>query len=144
MHVLRSAAITRSPGGEITVELDPGDGSAPDGVMKLHPADAPELTGPWRECWADWNAFLAYCVPQDRAMSSQPLRRRISRQEIQLGIPIEACEPLAGSVVSKAARAITGDDQEPLCFRVAKVHFRFSVEAHDLIEEKAAETSSDA
>ena len=63
-------------------------------------------------------------------MSSQPLRRRISRQEIHLGIPVEACEPLAGTVVSRAAKAIAGE-QEPLCFRVPQVHFTFSVEAHD-------------
>lgn len=143
MHVLRNASISRDESGEIRVELDPGEGSAPDAVMRLRPSEAPELTGPWRECWKDWRSFLAYCVPQDRAMSSQPLRRRISRQEIHLGIPVEACEPLAGSVVSRAAKAIAGD-QEPLCFRVANVHFRFSMEAHDRVEETAAETSSDA
>jgi hypothetical protein len=64
-------------------------------------------------------------------MSSQPLRRRVSRQEIDLGIPIDACEPLDGSVVSRAARAIVGDDAEPLCFRVPSVSFEFSLEAHD-------------
>jgi len=114
----------------VRVELDPGAGSAPDATMTLRPAEAPTLTGPWRECWEDWRAFLAYCVPQDRALSSQPLRRRISRQEIHLGIPIETCEPLAGTVVSRAASAIAGD-QEPLCFRVPEVRFRFAVEAHD-------------
>ena len=63
-------------------------------------------------------------------MSSQPLRRRVSRQEIDLGIPIDACEPLEGSVVSRAARAIAGD-AEPLCLRVPRVSFEFSLEAHD-------------
>ena len=131
MHVLRAGTITRTPQGELTVELDPGDGSAPDASMKLRPAKAdPELTGAWRECWDDYRAFLAYCVPQDRAMSSQPLRKRVSRQEIELGIAVSACEPLEGTVVSKAAQAIAGD-AEPLCFRVPAVHFRFSMEHHD-------------
>jgi hypothetical protein len=133
MHVLQHGAVTRAADGTMRVELDPGAGSAPDAKLELRPAEAPQLTGAWRECWEDWRAFLAYCVPQDRAMSSQPLRRRVSRQEIHLGIPIEACEPLAGSVTSRAARAIAAD-QEPLCFRVAKVHFKFSLEAHDRVE----------
>ena len=130
MHVLARGEITRKPDGEMVVELDPGDGSAPDAVMKLRPAKTPELTGAWRECWPDYRSFLAYCVPQDRAMSSQPLRRRVSRQEIDLGIPLDACEPLEGSVDSRAARAIAGD-AEPLCFRVPCVSFEFSLEAHD-------------
>jgi hypothetical protein len=130
MHVLARGDMARSPDGEVRVALDPGSGSAPDAEMLLRPAPAPELTGPWRECWEDFGAFLAYCVPQDRAMSSQPLRLRISRQEIHLGIPLDACEPMAGSVVSRAARAIAGD-AEPLCFRVPDVKFVFAVEAHD-------------
>jgi hypothetical protein len=130
MHVLARGEIARGPDGEMRVELDPGDGSAPDAVIKLRPAKMPELTGAWRECWPDYRAFLAYCVPQDRAMSSQPLRRRVSRQEIDLGIPIDACEPLEGSVVSRAALAIAGE-AEPLCFRVPSVSFEFSLEAHD-------------
>jgi len=131
MHLLHKGSVARAPDGEITVELDPGDGSGPDAMLKLRPAKAdPELTGPWRECWDDYRAFLAYCVPQDRAMSSQPLRQRISRQEIELGIPVKACEPLEGTVVSRAAQAIAGD-AEPLCFHVAAVHFRFSMEHHD-------------
>jgi hypothetical protein len=131
MHVLSSGAVTRRSDGEMVVELDPGEGSGPDAKIALRPAGAPTLTGPWLECWKDWSSFLSYCVPQDRAMSAQPLRGRVSRQEIHLGIPVDACEPLSGSVVSRAAREIVGDDQEPLCFRVAKVSFRFSKEAHD-------------
>ena len=47
----------------------------------------------------------------------------MTRQEISLEIPLEACEPLAGVVESRAAREIAGDDAEPICFRVAKVRF---------------------
>jgi hypothetical protein len=100
-------------------------------VMDLRPAQAPELRGAWRECWDDYRAFLAYCVPQDRALSSQPLRMRVSRQEIDLGIPIDACEPLEGTVMSRAANVIAGEDERPLCFRVPAVSFRFEREIHD-------------
>jgi hypothetical protein len=130
MHVLARGEMTRSADGEVKVTLDPGAGSAPDAEIQVRPVPAPELTGPWRECWDDFHAFLAYCVPQDRAMSSQPLRDRISRQEIHLGIPLDACEPMAGTVVSRAATAIAGDGA-PLCFRVPNVKFVFAVEAHD-------------
>lgn len=132
MHVLRRGLVERSDDGKMRVELDPGDGSAPDAVIELQPCEAPELTGPWRECWKDYRAFLGYCVRQDRAMSSQPLRRRVSRQKIDLGISLDACEPMTGTVVSKAAHAIAGD-QAPLCFRVPAVHFRFVAEHHDVM-----------
>ncbi len=131
MHVLRDGTVTRAPDGELRVSLDPGAGSAPDAELVLRPsAPAPALGGAWAECWEDHRAFLAYCVPQDRAMSSQPLRARVSRQEINLGIPLEACTPLVGTVVSRAAEALVGDAQ-PLCFHVARVRFSFSEEAHD-------------
>jgi hypothetical protein len=129
MHVLRRGEVARD-GDALRVSLDPGRGSAPDAELALQFADAPELTGAWAACFGDWRGFLAYCVPQDRAMSTQPLKRRISRQEIDLGIPLDACTPLAGTVSSRAARAIAGD-ATPLCFHVPSVTFNFSIEAHD-------------
>ncbi len=129
MHVLRRGEV-RHEGAALRVTLDPGGGSAPDAELLLRPCETPAMTGAWAECWPDFRAFLAYCVPQDRAMSSQPLRRRVSRQEIALGIPLEACEPMEGEVISRAAHAIAGDAR-PLCFRVARVSFRFALEAHD-------------
>jgi hypothetical protein len=130
MHVLRRADVERD-GDAIAITLDPGDGSAPDAEMKLRRAATPPvLGGAWSECWKDWRAFLAYCVPQDRAMSSQPLKKRISRQEIDLGIPLDACIPLEGTVASRAAKAIAGD-AEPIAFHVEKVTFTFAIEAHD-------------
>lgn len=129
MHVLRRGEIEKA-GDQLTVTLEPGDGSGPDASLALAHGDAPEWTGAWAECWPTWRDFLAYCVPQDRAMSSQPLRGRVSRQEIDLGIPIDACVPLVGEVRSRAAEAIAGD-AKPLCFHVPSVTFRFSVEAHD-------------
>jgi hypothetical protein len=56
----------------------------------------------------------------------------VTRQEIRLDIPIEACEPLEGRVSSRAAAAIVGA-AEPFCFRVAGVRFRFDREEYDLL-----------
>ncbi len=63
-------------------------------------------------------------------MSSQPWRAQITRQEIELGIPLDACTPLAGAVSSRAAEALAGAAQ-PLCFHVASVAFLFAQELHD-------------
>ncbi len=130
MHVLAKGNITRREDGAISVALEPGAGSAPDATLDLRPGAAPELTGEWKECFPDWNAFLAYCVPQDRAISSQPLRGRLSRQEIDLGIPVSACVPLDGSVISRRAKEIAGD-AAPLCFYVPSVNFLFEKELHE-------------
>jgi hypothetical protein len=121
--------ITQSD-GSFQVQLDPGPGSAPDLDMRLEPCPPLLLTSPWSDCFDSYRAMLAYCVPQDRAISSQPWYRRITRQEIQLGIPLEACIPLKAKIVSKAAQAIVGDAQ-PLCFRVARVAFHFEREEYD-------------
>jgi hypothetical protein len=131
MHVLRRGEVGRTADASLTIALDPGDGSGPDAEMTLRPmASPPVLSGAWAECWSDYREFLAYCVPQDRAMSSQPLRLRVSRQEIDLGIPLDVCAPLEGTVTSRAASAIVGD-AAPLCFHVPRVTFTFSIEAHD-------------
>ncbi|MCA9639459.1 MAG: DUF2071 domain-containing protein, partial [Myxococcales bacterium] len=133
MHVLKQAEV-RQADTALQVELDPGTGSAPDARLSLSPAEEPTWEGPWADCWPTFRAFLEYCVPQDRAMSSQPLKKRISRQEIDLGIPIDACEPMTGSVHSEAARRYLGDSADltaPICFRVANVSFSFAIEAHD-------------
>ncbi len=146
MHVLADASVlVDSSTGKIELTLDPGEGSAPDASITLNQnpkIKAHVLEGPWAECWRDFRDFLAYCVPQDRAMSSQPLRRRVSRQEIDLGIPLDACEPVhVERLVSRAATRIAGDDVKPLCFRVANVSFTFALELHDVEPDK---TSSDA
>jgi hypothetical protein len=130
MHVLRHAAIRATVGGGWQMDLDPGAGTAPDAHAVLRRAVALPTDGPWRGCFPSYKAMLAYCVPQDRAMSSQPWYGRITHQEIHLGIPLTACEPLAGTVVSQAAQAFVGD-AEPFCFRVAQVGFRFDREEYD-------------
>lgn len=130
MHLPRSAEMTARSDGSFRLVLDPGEGSSPDAIAELRSAETPNLTPPWSECFEDYRAFLNYCVPQDRAMSSQPWYRRVTRQEIHLGIPLDACEPLEGSVISKAAGIIAGD-AKPLCFRVAKVDFRYDGEKYD-------------
>ncbi len=130
MHVVRQAEVSVQSDGAFRVCLDPGAGSAPDLDMSLKPSPPSGFTGGWRTCFASFHDLLAYCVPQDRAMSSQPWYERITRQEIDLGIPLDSCEPLAGVVVSSAAQAIVGGAQ-PVCFRVPQVTLRFKREEHD-------------
>jgi hypothetical protein len=130
MHVLRAAVLTRDADGHVTLALDPGEGSGPDGRCALKPGDVPALDGAWGQCWADWRAFLDYCVPQDRAMSTEPWLDRVTRHEIELGIDPARCEPLVGEVSSRRAAAYVGD-AKALCFRVPAVRFRYAVERHD-------------
>lgn len=73
---------------------------------------------------------LAYCVPQDRSLSTQPHRQTVTRHEIDLGIPLGACEPLAGEVAGRATRGIAGDSA-PLCFRVPSMRFHFAAELRE-------------
>ncbi len=130
MHVVWQGAVTPKADGSFEVCLDPGSGSAPDLIASLKPVPTPTLTSIWRDCFASFHDLIAYCVPQDRAMASQTWYRRVSRQEIDLGIPLDACEPLDGTVVSNAAQALVGD-AAPICFRVAQVAFHFKQEAYD-------------
>jgi hypothetical protein len=130
MHVFAKATHARDERGDVRIELDPGNGSAPDAEMTLSPGPEPTLQGPFSECFADFHAMLEYIVPQDRAMATQPWGDTVTRQEIHLGIPFDACEPLTGSVTSRALTPFVGDST-PICFRVAKVTFRFEGEHHD-------------
>jgi hypothetical protein len=74
--------------------------------------------------------MLAYAVPQDRALTVQPWHAWVTRQEIRLDIPLDACQPLTGDVSSRTARALVGD-AEPFSFLVPSVYFRFDAEHHD-------------
>jgi hypothetical protein len=129
MHVLHRAQVLDNPDGSFTLVLDPSAGTAPDATATLRPAE-PILPPPFNTCWESYRSFLAYCVPQDRALSAQPWYGRVTRQEIALGIPLEVCEPLTGTVTSKAAQAIVGD-AACVCFRVPSVFFRFDREEYD-------------
>ncbi len=130
MHALKDAAVQVGVDRACRVLLDPGAGSAPDLRAVLHGGE-PILPGtPWNECFDSYRALLAYCVPQDRAFSSQPWYDRITRQEIALEIPLDSCEPLSGEVSSHAATVFVGDAL-PLCFRVARVAFCFEREEYD-------------
>jgi hypothetical protein len=130
MHVFRRAAVQVGNDRACRIQLDPGSGSAPDLEAVLRPSDAVLPGPPWNECFENYTALLAYCVPQDRAFSSQPWYGRITRQEIRLRIPLESCEPMAGEVRSHVASAYVGA-AAPLCFRVGKVAFCFEREEHD-------------
>jgi hypothetical protein len=130
MHCLRRGDVRAIGAGVFQVTLDPGAGSAPDLALTLQAADCVAFESPWSECFASFEDLLPYCVPQDRAMSSQPWAGRVTRQEIELGIPLECCEPLVGQVVSRAAEALVGDAR-PVCFRVPRVTLRFGGEIYD-------------
>ncbi len=130
MHVLRGGEVRQDDQGRMHVFVDPGVGSGPDACATLSPSHDIRFDGDWKECFASFQDFLAYCVPQDRALSTQPWADEVTRHEIHLGIPLELCEPLVGPVESKTAAAIIGDAQ-PICFRVPGVFFRFEEEATD-------------
>ncbi|HWG43875.1 MAG TPA: DUF2071 domain-containing protein [Gemmataceae bacterium] len=130
MHALKDAIIQVNEHRNYRILLDAGAGSAPDMEAALRSGDALLPGAPWNECFDNYHALLAYCVPQDRAFSSQPWYGRITRQEIALGIPLDSCEPLAGDVYSRAAVVFIGE-AVPLCFRVARVAFCFEREEYD-------------
>ncbi len=130
MHLLASGEVTRDAAGAMRVVVDPGDGSGPDLVLELRPAPVFTLAPRWDACFPDPRSMLAYCVPQDRAMSTEPWHPCTTREEIDLGIPLDACEPLRGTVRSRAAEAIVGES-EPVCFRVPSVAFVLRGEQRD-------------
>lgn len=130
MHVLQNGQVRQDEHGMIHLHLDPGTGSAPDVRATLSPTSELKWTGPWQECFSSYQEFLAYCVPQDRALSTQPWANEVTRHEIQLGIPLEQCQPLSGSVQSRAVLELIGH-AEPICFHVPDVAFRFEEEAID-------------
>jgi hypothetical protein len=132
MHLLRRTDVRPGPDDTYHLWLDAGSGTAPIAEALLQRAEGTPSDGPWRVSFASYRDLLAYCVPQDRALSVQPWYRRVTRQEIELGIPLEACEPLAGAVHSPTARALVGG-AEPISFRVSRVRFRLNRELHERI-----------
>jgi hypothetical protein len=131
MHVPAEAEMSRTSDGSIQLRLGPGSGTSPDVQATFRLSAEPTLAPPWDICFGTWRQMLEYCVPQDRAMSAQPWLNRVARQEIDLGIPIDSCRPMLGTVSSKAAEAIAGQ-AAPLCFLVDKVSFRLLKEDFDL------------
>ena len=130
MHVPRRADLARDASGTVHLSIEPGGGTAPDAKATLRPSIDRTLPTDWTECFADWRAFLEYVVPQDRALSFQPWYDRVTRQEIELGIPLESCRRMDGPLESQAARAIVGDAR-PICFYVPAVTFQFAGEEYD-------------
>jgi hypothetical protein len=133
MHVWREASLERAADGAMQIALDPGDGSAPDARIYAQSTELSQLPPRWRESFNDYTAMLEFIVPQDRALAPQPWYDRVCRQEINLGIPLDTIVPLICDVKSVAARNIVGDDQQPLCFYVPRVSFRFDGEQFDAI-----------
>lgn len=137
MHVLRRAALACDEDRAVRLALDPGSGSAPDAEALLAPPGEASSVyrdatwdEPWRACFDDFDALLAYCVPQDRVLDAQPWRARVSRHEIHLDVALGRCTRLVGTVRSNAAKAIVGDAQ-PLCFLVPGVTLELHDEAYD-------------
>jgi hypothetical protein len=135
MHALAAGQVSVE-GTEVRVRLDPGAGSGPDLEADLRPGPA-ELPAPFDACWGSYREFLDYSVSQDRAFSAQPWYGRLTRQEIRLGIPLEVCEPLTGSVRSRAAEALLGP-APCVCFRVPRVAFRFDSEFREPLAQDVA------
>jgi hypothetical protein len=128
MHLLRHAAVERAGESTVSLRLDPGAGSGPDAEAVLTFAPEP-AGGPWRSAFGTYRDMLEYIVHQDRALSVQPWHRRVTRQEIRLGLTPADCRPLTGSVRSRSARAIVGD-AEPFSFHVPRVTLRFDSEEY--------------
>jgi hypothetical protein len=126
MHALADGSVKVGPSNEVSVRLNPGSGSGPDLEADLQPGLA-ELPAPFDACWNSYSEFLNYAVPQDRAFSVQPWYERLTRQEIELGIPLDVCQPLTGHVSSKTADALLGQ-ATCVSFRVPSVAFRFDRE----------------
>jgi hypothetical protein len=131
MHVPARADVCRGDGGAVTVVVDPGDGSAPDCEARLRRAVEARLPPAFAAAFPSYRAFLEVVVPQDRSFSTQPWRGVVTRHEIALGIPLDACVPLEGEVRSRAADALLGARGEPICFLVERVSFRLDATARD-------------
>lgn len=128
MHVPRDADMKSLAGGGWEATLDPGTGSAPDVRLSLRPAENDQsLSTAWQTIFGTWEAVLAYCVPQNRALAVQPWYGRIVVQGIRLEIPFASCQRLEGDVRSKAAEAYAGD-ASALCFYLPKGSFFYDGE----------------
>ena len=130
MHAPRHGELRQTPDGAWLVALDPGSGTSPDFAALLRPCAARPQEGPWAAAFASYAEMLAYAVPQECALTVQPWHAWVTRQEIQLDIPLESCQPLAGAISSPTARTLVGD-AEPFTFIVPSVFFRFDAERHD-------------
>ncbi len=141
MHVFHASSIQTDKDGYVSLYLDGGKGSAPDAQATLQRVDEWPAQGPWSLCFASYKEMLAYCVPQDRAFSSQPWYGRVAQQEIKLDIPLDDCKHLEGKVHSRAARKFIGD-ATPFCFYVANVNFCFEQEIYTRLADHAFQTTS--
>jgi hypothetical protein len=130
MHGLAESELSRTSDGCFRLNLSPVNGRGPDIEATLCPTNDRTLPAPWNLCFGDYHAFLEYCVPQNRAMASQPWHRRVSRQEIRLDIPLEDCCPLSGKVHSRMAEEIAGNSAT-VSFHVPRVTFRFDSQEFD-------------
>ena len=129
MHVPLRGAVVAEKDGSFAVALDPGSDTAPD-LEGRPPPGAAELPAAWGECFPSYRDFLAYCVPQDRALSSQAWYGRVTRQEIPSRHPARRMPAASrrGAVVRAEGYVCAA---AALCFRVPRVAFRFRGEHYD-------------
>lgn len=150
MHLAQSCMMQELSEGKFRLEIKPADGSAQDLQADLElvetaepskPADSskptdpaalaelscPGFDGAWLECFETFADFLAYCVPQERAIASQPFLNRISYQEIRLGIPLSECKPLTGTISSQSISRLVLNTP-PVIFLAPALEFRFNKE----------------
>ena len=132
MHV-PAAADLRRVGDTLTLRQSPGPGTAMDFSADLTPTKSHEIPAEWSSAFSSYPELLRRIVPQDRALDSQPWYGQLSRQEIDLQIPLEECQPLAGEVQSiYLSRWVAG--VKPVCFLVPKVGFQFAAQQYDTTE----------
>ncbi len=132
MHFLNRASLNYSKDGSYACTLVPGKGSsAPDLEFELAIDRSLEESsfknGPWGSCFGSFENFLAYCVPQERSISSQDYLNRISFQEIRLEINTAECRAISGKLSSKTKESISSA-AIPFCFAAPDLHFRFDKE----------------
>lgn len=125
MQIPAKSGVVAQDEDSYQVWLETGTSSAPDlSLFFQKDESARQLDEAWAQCFDDYRAAIEYIIPQDRVFSSQPWYKQLTRQEIRLGIQYEDCQPVHGTVVSNTLSSIIGE-AEPICFRVARVEFRY-------------------
>jgi len=138
MHLLADGQVERAATGTVHLRLEPGGGSAPDARATLEPTTEHALPADWAACFTDYDAMLAYLVPQDLSLATAPWLRETIAAEIELKIALDTCEPLTGQVGSRAAERIVGP-KKALCFWIPRVTLRFHHEHREAWPDEHAE-----
>ncbi len=126
MHVPAEMSLSASQLDNIRIRENVGRSNAPSLNADLHLAAqaAPSgwSTGPWSQCFATYDGFLAYCIPQNSALSIQSWDQRTTSQNFCLEGAVAASQPLEGAVDSPTLQAL-GCEGDPICFLIPRVDF---------------------